>query len=167
MVVCGIGVFVYYLVYAPATDARDIIFALAVAALAVVITERSWTVLCDESFGLFALVVGVVIVAVGLSVTYLETIERPSVRPAAVAFNDSRRGIAGLFIAESSTTIYIAEVEPKTDNHDEGDEPTGRMIEIPRDRIRALTIGSSQSLPQAITRAPTLLTELNVLVPKK
>jgi hypothetical protein len=155
----------YFLLYAPAPDFRDVLVAVLVLLVAGFVCERGWAILCDESFGWFAILVGAVIFGVGLSLTYLETQERPLVRPAAVVFKGSHRGVAGLFIAETDSAVYVAEVSPKSDNGDEGDEPTGRMIEIPRDLIRAISIGSNQSLPQALTRAPTLRRELDHRIP--
>lgn len=161
IVLSMVATLIYFFIYAPAPDFRDDIAAVLALLVAGFVSERGWSLLCDQSFGWFAILIGGVILAVGLSLTYLETQERPLVRPAAVVFKGSHRGVAGLFVAETDSAIYLAEVRPKSDNRDEGDEPTGRMIEIPRDMIRALSIGSNQSLPQALTRAPTLQRELN------
>lgn len=156
--------YLYFLRYAPSRSWFDSLVVLFAVLLGAVACARAWRVLKAPKFSLFSGVVAGVIVALGLTFTYFQTRERPLVRPAAVVYTDSK-GTAGLFIAETDTNIYIAEVSPDPQNPDHGDKLTGRMIEIPRSRVRGLSIGTSQSLSQALKQAPVLKKELTKRVP--
>ena len=150
----ALGAFLYYYRYAPAPNHRDEAVVFGAAFLGAGACIATWWAPGDDgSFGWFAVLTACVIVGVGLTVTYEQTTERPAVRPAAVVFNDSQRGISGIIVAETSSDIYIAKVSRQFEQQllsQQADgssihataallpSPHGRMLDIPRSRVRAL-----------------------------
>jgi hypothetical protein len=83
----------------------------------------------------------------------------PKVRPAAVLFAEHRVPLCGVFIAQDSEHLYIGLAE-KGPLRNIGDHSRGRILDLPRDEVRALAVGSSRSLPDALARRRDLLEEL-------
>jgi hypothetical protein len=83
----------------------------------------------------------------------------PLIRPTAAVLASSR-GLCGVFVAENADHVYIG--EPIQDPHDldRGVHEQGQLLELPRNAVTQLAIGSSQPLPSAATRSPEMLTEL-------
>jgi hypothetical protein len=76
-----------------------------------------------------------------------------------VVFTDGRVPLCGLFVAENAEHLYIGEaIEGQIRNV--GDHTRGRLFDLPRQEVRALALGSSQSLPNARKRSPVLLKDL-------
>jgi hypothetical protein len=84
----------------------------------------------------------------------------PKIRPAAVLFTDGRGPLCGIYVAQNSDHLYIGEAVEDPHIRNVGVHRLGRMLDLPRSAVRALEIGSSQSLPAAHAAAPRILAEL-------
>lgn len=115
----------------------------------------------DHKWGWFALTVVLVIAGVATGVSWIRTYHAPDVRPAALIRSSTDQGIAGLFIAETSDQLYLARVDDVGESN-RGEPRTGRLIDVPLSDVKAVSIGQNQSLPQALKRAPELLSELTL-----
>lgn len=111
-----------------------------------------------------AMVSVLVVLTVGLVISWVSADERPNVQPAAVVTSRDGRGIYGLLIAETSDYIYVAKVTERSDDQYLGQRLSTQMIQIPRASVVALSIGTNQSLPVALGRAPKLFDQLAAAV---
>jgi hypothetical protein len=176
------GAFAYFYYYAPKPTVHDDLFVFAVSVVGAALCIGTWWVLegVRGSFVWFAALTALVVVVVGLTITYFQTQERPSVRPAAVIFTNSTRGLSGIFIAETADDVYVSVVssryrktllarqynKPLPKSGSAGGTPA-RMIEIPRSQIRALAIGDDESVLQALGDGPMMIKELDAEFPLK
>jgi hypothetical protein len=103
------------------------------------------------------LALAIVLYATVASVT--ASLADPRVRPAAVLFAEHRVPICGMFVAQDSDHLYIG-VAVKGPLRNVGDHAKGRILDLPRKEVRALAVGSSRSLPNALDRRRELLNEL-------
>ena len=84
----------------------------------------------------------------------------PKIRPAGVIFSDDRQPLCGLFIAQNADHLYIGEAVENSHIPHIGVHSEGRIVDLPRDSVMALVLGSSQSLGGALDRAPRMLKKL-------
>ncbi len=93
----------------------------------------------------------------------IASVADPKVRPAAVVFTGAREPLCGLFVAQNADHLYIGEAVENRHIPHIGLHSQGRIIDLPRNSVAGLVIGSSQSLSSARGRAPALLGELMAL----
>ena len=93
----------------------------------------------------------------------IASVADPKVRPAAVVFVDSRVPLCGVFVAQNADHVYIGEAVENHHIPHIGVHSQGRIIDLQRNSVRGLIIGSSQSLSSARRRAATVVKELMTL----
>lgn len=114
----------------------------------------------DDSFLWFA---GMLLVSVGLfaaALGFIRTARVPKLQSAAVLRAGERTAIAGLYVAETSDRIYLAEAIAQSDSPALGRAASGRIFVIPRDQVSGFAVGSFASLPDAQEQARNLGDEL-------
>jgi hypothetical protein len=107
--------------------------------------------LTKRRFAPYAVAVFVAVVLFGAAATALRAVDQPQARPVAALVIDDARGICGLYVTETDKRLYIAQVN-LDGNHDPV-RRTGRIIEIPRDKVIAESIGDLQKVSHAYRRA--------------
>ena len=110
---------------------------------------------------LYVATVGTVgVLLVGLVIVWAKTAQRPNVQPVAVVTSPDGAGVWGLLVAETNGDVYVASVQGRHDDKWVGRRSTGAIMEIPRQKVIALLIGTNQSLPVALRIGPHLLARL-------
>jgi hypothetical protein len=107
--------------------------------------------LSGERFAPYAVALFVAVVLFGAAAIALRALDQPQARPVAVLVNNDARGICGLYVTETEKRLYIAQVD-LDGNHDPV-RRTGRIIEIPRDKVIAESVGDLQKVSHAYRRA--------------
>jgi hypothetical protein len=107
--------------------------------------------LTHRRFAPYAVALFVAVVLFGAVAIALRALDQPQARPVAVLVNNDARGICGLYVTETDKRLYIAQVD--IDHHHDPVRRTGRIIEIPRDKIIAESVGDLQKVSHAYRRA--------------
>jgi hypothetical protein len=107
--------------------------------------------LTHRRFAPYAVALFVAVVLFGAAAIALRAVDQPQARPVAVLVNNDARGICGLFVTETEKRLYIAQVD--LDARHDPVRRTGRIIEIPRDRVIAESVGDLQKVSHAYRRA--------------
>jgi hypothetical protein len=84
----------------------------------------------------------------------------PKIRPAAVLFTDGRGPLCGIYVAQNADHLYIGEAVEDPHIRNVGLHREGRILDLPRATVRALVLGSSQSLSDAHAATSKFLAEL-------
>jgi hypothetical protein len=113
----------------------------------------------DRDWGWFAAAVIVAIAGVASGISWKRNSDQPEARPAAlVTFHSA--GISAFFVTETSDAVYLARVTPVGRESNQGIPGTGRLIVLPRDQVKELSIGELEPLAEARRQGPLLLREL-------
>jgi hypothetical protein len=110
----------------------------------------------DRGEGLRLLGLFIVVTFLGGIVAAAGSLANPMVRPAAMLLRGPREVSCGLYVGQTADRIYLGQALPKS-NPDLGQHSKGVVVEIRRDRISRLVIGSSQPLKSALNRAAELV----------
>ncbi len=140
---------------------RTVLSMLLIAVIALVLALIAVIYAGDSSapFQKFLLVAMGTTALFGMCSGASRTAEAPQVRPVVIVTDDGRP-LAGLYISASSNQVYVGEVCAKRHEADLGDDNTGSLIEVPRDKITLMLIGNNELLDQAISRESSLLSSL-------
>jgi len=131
-------------------------YVIALAAAALLVTLIAFTV----KIMAFHWYVLATVIAAGLfaeTSELIRTYAQPTVRPVAVALRSGGAPIAGMYIAETGSQVFIGEVCTIPGYVDQGEGAFGYMQVVPRAEIVAMAIGTNSNLPASIAREQGLL----------
>ncbi len=140
---------------------RTVLSLLLIAVIALVLAIIALIYAGDSSapFQKFLLAAMATTALFGMSSGASRTAEAPQVRPVVIVTEDGR-ALAGLYVSASSDEVYVGEVCAKLGEADLGDDNTGSLLEVPRDKITLMLIGNNELLDQAISRESSLLSSV-------
>jgi hypothetical protein len=114
--------------------------------------SRTWA-------AIYAFVVFMVAVTIGGIGSYAKQLNQPTARGAAVRLSDGST-LSGLYIAETGTSLHIAEIARTSVDATRGVKYEGQIVEIPQGRVREIRVGDYQPLALALNHAVRLTREL-------
>lgn len=140
---------------------RTVLSLLLIAAIAGVLAVIALIYAGDSSapFQKFLLAAMGTTALFGMCSGASRTAEAPQVRPVVIV-TEAGRALAGLYVSASSDEVYVGEVCAKLGEADLGDDNTGSLLEVPRDKITLMLIGNNELLDRAISRESSLLSSL-------
>jgi hypothetical protein len=170
LAIAGLGAIIFYLVHAEpplasSQNQRLLFFSLLVVVLlglgaAALLAERGldnedWT----RSVWAFVGVVFVTGALVGALDSYSWNLTHPEARAFALA-RSGQSPIAGIFVAEDASFVYIGRVQVRACDKKNGVRATGRVLAVPRAGETQEAIGHFVSLEGAVRQEPVMLTQV-------
>ncbi|HZO60588.1 MAG TPA: hypothetical protein VFB51_12930 [Solirubrobacterales bacterium] len=113
------------------------------------------------TFAWFGVSIFFAVVLFGSYLAVADTVDDPKLQPAAVVRKGDwpDGGVLGVYITESDKRLYLATVSAGC-GKDEVRDDSGRLFWVPKDDVRAMSIGRAQDVKDAAVAAPRMLQAL-------
>lgn len=90
---------------------------------------------------------------------YVRALDIPELRPAAIV-RENQKALFGFFVAESSSRVYLARLDPGELREGKVNRKSARLIGIAKDEISSIEVGSPKPPAAAVRQADALAEEL-------
>ena len=154
----GLGVLTYLIEVHWLTSTRSLVTVV----ISVVAAGGTWVVIGDltKSNTVRGIVLAVAVAAAAGVISWVNANDRPKVRGVAILSITDSHDVSGLFVAETSDRVYIAQVSCRPGDFDRGQGATGRLLVLPRSSVAELVIGRNMRLSDALRQGQEMLTVL-------